>query len=161
MKEVREQWKPSRFFFGKNKVIAIGLGRSEAEEVEDGLHEVSLPETIHKHHRISIRSFISSLSLNFLLLQLSKSLKGQCGLLFTDCTKKEVTEWFDDYSVEDFARSGCKATETIVISEGPLKQFSHAIEPYLRQLGMPTKLDRGNFTLFDVRFMEPNNFLAF
>lgn len=41
MKEVREQWKPSRFFFGKNKVIAIGLGRTDEEEVEEGLHKVN------------------------------------------------------------------------------------------------------------------------
>lgn len=40
MKEVREQWKPSRFFFGKNKVIAIGMGRNAEEEVQDGLHKV-------------------------------------------------------------------------------------------------------------------------
>ncbi|CAG9761564.1 unnamed protein product [Ceutorhynchus assimilis] len=117
MKEVREQWKPSRFFFGKNKVIAIGLGRTKEEEAEEGLHE------------------------------LSECLKGQCGLLFTDCTKKEVADWFQDYSVEEFARSGFKATQTVILNEGPLKQFSHAIEPYLRQLGMPTKLDRGIVTL--------------
>ncbi|XP_066256489.1 mRNA turnover protein 4 homolog [Euwallacea similis] len=117
MKEVREQWKPSRFFFGKNKVISIGLGRTEEEEVEEGLHK------------------------------LSESMKGQCALLFTDSTKQEVTEWFDDYAVEDFARSGFKSTQTVILNEGPLKQFSHAIEPYLRQLGMPTKLDRGMVTL--------------
>ncbi|XP_066148559.1 mRNA turnover protein 4 homolog [Euwallacea fornicatus] len=117
MKEVREQWKPSRFFFGKNKVISIGLGRTEEEEVEEGLHK------------------------------LSACMKGQCALLFTNSTQQEVTEWFDDYSVEDFARSGFKSTQTVILNEGPLKQFSHAIEPYLRQLGMPTKLDRGVVTL--------------
>lgn len=42
MKEVKEQWKPSRFFFGKNKVIAIGLGRTVEEEVQDGLHKVCI-----------------------------------------------------------------------------------------------------------------------
>lgn len=117
MKEVREQWKPSRFFFGKNKVIAIALGTSKEEEVEDDLHK------------------------------LANSLKGQCCLLFTDSTKDEVTEWFDSYAVEDFARSGFTATQTVHLKEGPLKQFSHAMEPYLRQLGMPTKLERGIVTL--------------
>ncbi|XP_050316281.1 mRNA turnover protein 4 homolog [Anthonomus grandis grandis] len=117
MKEVREIWKPSKFFFGKNKVIAIGLGRNAEEEVADGLHKFS------------------------------KCLKGQCGLLFTDCTKQEVVDWFEDYSVEEYARSGFKATKTVTLKEGPLKQFAHSIEPYLRQLGMPTKLDRGVVTL--------------
>jgi len=35
---------------------------------------------------------------------------------------------------------------TIELKPGPLNQFSHAMEPYLRQLGMPTKLDRGLHT---------------
>lgn len=117
MQDVRREWKPSRFFFGKNRVIAIGLGRTEEEEVQDGLHK------------------------------LAKYLKGQCGVLFTDSTKDEVLEWFKDYSVEDYARSGFKTPSTIKLEEGPLKQFSHAIEPHLRKLGMPTKLERGVVTL--------------
>lgn len=40
IKEVREEWKPSRFFFGKNKIIAIGLGRTKEEEVQDDIHKV-------------------------------------------------------------------------------------------------------------------------
>lgn len=78
--------------------------------------------------------------------QLAQCLKGQCGLLFTDCTKKEVTEWFDTYAVEDYARAGFKTNTTVKFEQGPLK-FSHAIEPYLRKLGMPTKLERGVVTL--------------
>lgn len=70
-------------------------------------------------------------------------MKGQCGLLFTDCKKQEVTEWFESFTYEDFARSGFKVDQTIELKEGPLKQFAHSIEPYLRQLGMPTKLERG------------------
>lgn len=62
--------------------------------------------------------------------------------MFTDCTKKEVTEWFDSYAVEDYARAGFKTPTTIKFERGPLK-FSHAIEPYLRKLGMPTKLEKG------------------
>lgn len=40
MKEVREQWKPSKFFFGKNKVISIAFGRKPEEEAQDDLHKV-------------------------------------------------------------------------------------------------------------------------
>lgn len=75
---------------------------------------------------------------------MSQCLKEQCGLLFTDSSKKEVLEWFDSYSVEDYARAGFKVTTTVKLSKGPL-QFSHAIEPYLRKLGLPTKLERGAF----------------
>lgn len=74
-------------------------------------------------------------------------MKGQCGLLFTDCSKQEVLDWFESFSYEDYARSGFKVDKTIAVPQGPLKQFSHAIEPYLRQLGMPTKLEKGVVTL--------------
>jgi mRNA turnover protein 4 len=39
-------------------------------------------------------------------------------------------------------------TLIILLLPGPLQDFSHAIEPHLRKLGMPTKLDRGVVTLF-------------
>lgn len=130
MKEVREQWKPSKFFFGKNKVIGIGLGRNAEDEVQDDIHKVRFC-TVYKKQSITFRLF-----------QLSQCLKGQCGLLFTDSTKKEVTEWFESYAVEDYARAGFKTSATVKFEKGPLK-FSHAIEPYLRKLGMPTKLEKG------------------
>ena len=37
--------------------------------------------------------------------------------------------------------------ETVTLPPGPLEQFSHAIEPQLRQLGMPTELKKGVVTL--------------
>lgn len=40
MQDIRQEWKPSRFFFGKNKVISIGLGRTPEEETQDDLHKV-------------------------------------------------------------------------------------------------------------------------
>jgi mRNA turnover protein 4 len=39
------------------------------------------------------------------------------------------------------------ATETVVLDSGPLKQFPHSLEPHLRQLGMPTTLQKGVVTL--------------
>ncbi|CAH0546873.1 unnamed protein product [Brassicogethes aeneus] len=117
MKEIREQWKPSKFFFGKIKILQIGLGRTEEEEVEEGLHKFS------------------------------KCLKGQCALFFTDRPEKEVKDWFNDFSYDGFARSGFKVKESISLEAGPLDQFAHSMEPYLRQLGLPTKLDKGIVTL--------------
>ncbi|XP_044736125.1 mRNA turnover protein 4 homolog [Chrysoperla carnea] len=117
LKDLRIEWTNSRFFFGKNKIMAIGLGRTPETEVEDKLHELAV------------------------------CLRGQCGLLFTDKPKEYVIDWFKNFEVEDFARSGFKATYDVSFPEGPLPQFSHAIEPYLRQLGMPTTLDKGVVTL--------------
>jgi mRNA turnover protein 4 len=54
-----------RFFLGKNRVIAIALGRSKESECRENLHEVS------------------------------KRLKGQCGIVFTDKPKSEVIRYPD------------------------------------------------------------------
>ena len=40
-KELRERWKTSRFYQGKNKVVQLAFGRTEAEEYKDNLHLVS------------------------------------------------------------------------------------------------------------------------
>lgn len=119
LKELRSEWKKdSRFIFGKNRVMQLGLGKSEAEEKEENLHKLAV------------------------------RLRGQCGLLFTDRNEDEVIEWSKQYSALEYARSGFIATETIVLPEGPLEDFSHAIEPHLRSLGMPTKLEKGIVKLY-------------
>jgi len=45
-------------------------------------------------------------------------MKGECGILFTNQTHKEVSEYFDNYSNEDFARAGDIATKTIILKNG-------------------------------------------
>ncbi|XP_031552981.1 mRNA turnover protein 4 homolog [Actinia tenebrosa] len=119
LKDVREEWKHSRFFFGKNKVMIIALGKTPEDEYRENLHE------------------------------LSKRLKGQCGLLFTNQSKEDVVSWFKDYSIMDFARSGNKAVYDFTINAGPLDQFPHSMEPNLRQLGLPTSLQKGVVTLLN------------
>lgn len=57
---IREAWRDSRFFFGKVKIMALALGKTPETEVIDGIHN------------------------------LSGALKGQCGLLFTNRSKKKV-----------------------------------------------------------------------
>nr|SVE74386.1 EOG090X0BJA [Daphnia barbata] len=117
LKSIRNEWKDSRFFLGKNRVIAIALGRSKEAECRENLHEFS------------------------------KRLKGQCGIVFTDKTKDEVIKYFKKHVESDYARSGNIATETVVLQPGPLEQFPFNMEPYLRQLGLPTSLQRGVVTL--------------
>lgn len=43
----------------------------------------------------------------------------------------------------EFARAGNMATQTTVATAGPLKAFTHDMEPHLRKLGLPTCLERG------------------
>lgn len=47
----------------------------------------------------------------------------------------------------EYARSGFATPETVELPEGPLPQFQHSMEPQLRQLGMPTTLQKGVITL--------------
>ncbi|XP_074088175.1 mRNA turnover protein 4 homolog [Macrotis lagotis] len=117
LKDIRSAWKHSRIFFGKNKVMMVALGRGPSDEYKDNLHQVS------------------------------KKLRGEVGLLFTNRTKKEVNEWFNKYSEMDYARAGNKATFTISLDAGPLEQFPHSMEPQLRQLGLPTALKKDVVTL--------------
>lgn len=117
LKDIRNAWKHSRMFFGKNKVMMVALGRSPSDEYKDNLHQVS------------------------------KKLRGEVGLLFTNRTKEEVNGWFTKYTEMDFARAGNKATLTVSLDPGPLKQFPHSMEPQLRQLGLPTALKKGVVTL--------------
>jgi len=106
-----------RFFFGKNKVMALALGRIAQEEYKENLHRVS------------------------------KYLNGQCGLLFTNQAVDDVVRYFHTLKDMDFARSGNLATETVELDAGPMEQFPFSLEPQLRKLGLPTKLEKGVVTL--------------
>lgn len=119
LKELRsEMKKDSRFIFGKNRVMQLALGKTEHDQIEPDLYK------------------------------LAKRMRGQCGLLFTEREEDAILEWSKQYSALEYARSGFIAIETVVLPEGPLEDFSHAIEPHLRALGMPTKLDKGVVTLY-------------
>uniref|UniRef100_A0A4W4FTM9 Ribosome assembly factor mrt4 n=1 Tax=Electrophorus electricus TaxID=8005 RepID=A0A4W4FTM9_ELEEL len=117
LKDVRAAWKHSRFFFGKNKVMMIALGKGPTDEYKDNLHKVS------------------------------EFLKGEVGVLFTNKTKEEVIEYFDCVKETDYARAGNVAEMAVTLDEGPLEQFTHSMEPQLRQLGLPTALKKGVVTL--------------
>ena len=41
LKELRTLWEDSRFFYGKNRVMQLALGQTEAEEYRDGLWNVA------------------------------------------------------------------------------------------------------------------------
>lgn len=41
LKDIRNEWKTSRFFFGKNKVMAKALGTTPEDEYKEGLKQLS------------------------------------------------------------------------------------------------------------------------
>ncbi|VDN18952.1 unnamed protein product [Gongylonema pulchrum] len=81
------------------------------------------------------------------LSKMSGMLKGECGLMFTNEKRKAVITYFKELHIQDYARCGQTATSTVELSEGPLPQFPFSVEPQLRKLGLPTKLDKGMVTL--------------
>ncbi|KAM9964689.1 hypothetical protein ACTFIW_004464 [Dictyostelium discoideum] len=113
LKSVRTEWSTSKFLFGKNKVLSVGLGKSEEDELKPNLHK------------------------------LTEHLEGECGLFFTNEPKDKVFEYFTNYSEKDFPRAGFVSEETITIKEGPIVGMTHSMETYLRGLGLPTTLKNG------------------
>ncbi|KAG0234692.1 mRNA turnover and ribosome assembly protein [Actinomortierella wolfii] len=121
LKNVRADWKHSRFFFGRTKVMAKALGTTPEDEYQDGLSKFA------------------------------SQLVGDVGLLFTNSSPEEVKEYFANFRESDYARSGVVATQEYVVPAGPVYRgedpFPHNMEPQLRLLGMPTILKNGIVTL--------------
>jgi mRNA turnover protein 4 len=108
----------SRFFMGSNKVLQVALGKGPEDEQRDNLHKVST------------------------------HVKGHAGLVFTNLTKEDLESALAKYEVNDFARTGAVAPETVTVEKGPVHGqhgglMEHTLEPTLRKNGMPTKLNRG------------------
>ncbi|CAF1226942.1 unnamed protein product [Adineta ricciae] len=103
----------SYFFFGKNRVMQLALGRTPATEY--------LPS----------------------LAKISPYLVGKMGLMLTNRSPQEVLEYFNKLEMEDYARAGNRVKETVIIDEGPLDGFQHTMEPLLRSLGLATTLKKG------------------
>ncbi|KAL0213283.1 hypothetical protein RCL1_006909 [Eukaryota sp. TZLM3-RCL] len=113
IKELRRDWNDSIFLFGRNKVIQHALGATRESELAENVS------------------------------QLARTLKGDCGLLFTNRPHDEVVAFFDNLEVPEYARSGHISTVEFIIPAGPLDQFSHTQEPFLRSLGVPTEMRNG------------------
>eukprot|EP01111_Echinosteliopsis_oligospora_P018623 TRINITY_DN865_c0_g1_i1.p1 TRINITY_DN865_c0_g1~~TRINITY_DN865_c0_g1_i1.p1 ORF type:complete len:255 (-),score=51.38 TRINITY_DN865_c0_g1_i1:21-677(-) len=90
MKEVRQQYPRSRFFFGKNRVISFTLGKDAESEIKPNLHQVS------------------------------ELLQGECVLMFTNEDKDEMIEFFKTFKEVDYARTGFIPTDTIIKHPGPI-----------------------------------------
>ncbi|KAF0701115.1 Aste57867_8412 [Aphanomyces stellatus] len=118
-KVVRADFSDSRFFLGKNKVMKVALGRTPEEEYAENI------------------------------FKLATDISGSVGLLMTNKPNEEVQQYFKDLAVEDFAKSGFVATETVTIPAGPLPQFIGSMVESLRQLGLPVDLKRGAIVLIN------------
>ncbi|CAN8304180.1 unnamed protein product [Cochlearia groenlandica] len=117
-KEFRQQFRHNgKFFLGSNKVMQVALGRPPLAENRPGLYKAS------------------------------KLLRGDAGLLITDMPKEEVESLFNACEDSDFLKTGSTVVETVELKEGPLEQFTHEMEPFLRKQGMPVRLNKGTVEL--------------
>ncbi|KAJ2787143.1 mRNA turnover and ribosome assembly protein [Coemansia interrupta] len=123
LKEVRHNLKTSRFFLGKNKVMAKALGNDAESEIKQNIHKIS------------------------------EVLVGDVGLLFTNDDVETIKKHFDSVSAKDYPRAGNIATYRVVVPGGEVlrgytkESFPNNMEPELRQLGMPTLLRAGKITI--------------
>jgi len=92
LQTVRSHFPPSEssyFFFGKNRVMQLALGRTPATE------------------------YLPSLS------KIAPYLVGKMGLMLTNRSPQEVLEYFNQLQMEDYARAGNHVKEDVIIDEGP------------------------------------------
>ncbi|CAM9132962.1 unnamed protein product [Choristocarpus tenellus] len=114
LKDVRLDFRSdSRFFMGKNKVMMLALGKTLEDEYQDNLRQVS------------------------------KRLKGQVGLLFTNKPKAEVEKYFSSLAVPDFAASGFVHNETIILPTGSLGNWPVSMLEQFRKLGVVVEVEDG------------------
>lgn len=102
-----------RLFLGKNKLLQIALGRSSEDEYSDNLH------------------------------QLSKILSGSVGILCTSQTPKDVESYFANLAVEDFARAGQTAPQTVMLSQSQIETHPVSMVEQFRKLGLPVEVKNG------------------
>ncbi|KAF1827067.1 uncharacterized protein K489DRAFT_375156 [Dissoconium aciculare CBS 342.82] len=129
LKDVRQQFSDSRIFYGKTKVMAKALGVDNQSEHAPGL------------------------------AKLTRYLKGNVGLLYTNREPQEVLDFFQEFVEIDFARAGVTASRTFIVPEGVVHSrggeekaeddvpLPHSLEVTVRKWGMPTRLDKGKVTL--------------
>lgn len=91
--------------------------------------------------------------------KLTPYLAGAVGLLFTSRAVESVTNYFENFRPQDFARAGTEATRSFIIPNGLVysrageipttedEPISHTMEPALRKLGVPTRLVKGKVML--------------
>jgi mRNA turnover protein 4 len=119
LKEIRDELKPGKMFYSKNKLVQVALGLGPDSEVADGVHS------------------------------LCAHLSGTTGLVCTDHSPAELENLLGSHDAPEFARAGSVATSQVDLAEGfdTLAPFPHSMETQLRKLGLPTLLHDGKIRM--------------
>jgi mRNA turnover protein 4 len=102
---------------------------------------------------------------------LSPYLTGEIGLLFTSREPAQIESYFANYAALDYARAGVMAPRGFTIPRGELKThfgvqggeddpIPISQEPYLRKLGVPTRLVKGKVTLEEVEDQNEEGYVV-
>lgn len=112
LKAIRDEIKPGRIFYSKNKLIQVALGFTPESECAEGIHK------------------------------LVGHMVGHCGLIASNLSSTELKEFLKTHEEPEFARAGGVATDTVVLASGfeSMSGFPHSMETQLRKLGLPTML---------------------
>ena len=110
-----------RLFLGKNKLLQIALGRTNADEYSDNLH------------------------------QLSKLLTGSVGILCTNQSSMNVEEYFDKLAVEDYARAGAVSSKEVVFTKEQVETHPVSMVEQFRKLGLPVEVHNGRVSFIGGR----------
>ena len=121
-KKVRLDFKDGRIFLGKNKLMAIALGRSPEDE-----------------YMINLKV-------------LGKKCSGSVGLLMTDAPESDVVSYFSNLSEEDFARSGSTASTTVQLTAAQVENHPVSMVDQFRKLNLPVQVKNGKVTLVGGEF---------
>ncbi|KAL0237576.1 hypothetical protein PCE1_000970 [Barthelona sp. PCE] len=118
LKSLRAQFRDDgKFFFGKNKVFQVACGKTPETEIAENIHF------------------------------LCEYVRGECGILMTNRTYEQISEFFEGYEIQEYARTGFVPDHEVVIASGELEQFTHSHFDLLKRLGMPVSLDKGKIYL--------------
>ncbi|XP_029975030.1 mRNA turnover protein 4 homolog [Salarias fasciatus] len=118
LKDIRTAWKHSRFFFGKNKVMIVALGKGDTDEYKDNLHKVT------------------------------RYLRGEVGILFTNKTKDEVQ---DSHRVETLLKDHqvCKEGDVLTPEQARiLKLFAIEMAEFKVQIKCMWNSETSEFEMF-------------
>lgn len=129
LKTIRQDWKGSRIFFGRTRVMQKALGRTPEDEHRQNLHT------------------------------LTNVMNGDVGMLMTDETPEVVKDYFESFVKRDYARAGLVAPLTFTLPAGIVYSrggqisadedvpIAHSLEATVRGLGVPTRLKNGKVEL--------------
>merc|ERR1712029_80177 len=70
-------------------------------------------------------------------------LSGSVGILCTNQNSRDVEDYFTNLAVEDFARAGAVAPETVILTSEQVETHPVSMMEQFRKLGLPVEVKNG------------------